>query len=318
MLSVITFIQFIPLFDFYNFDMEKTHTLEDFYRHKLEFVPDYFKKDVGHFNVFKIEDFIGTTGKPIPYSRKDYYKISLVIGTNRYHYADKTIEVKQAGISFANPMIPYKLERIGEHQAGFFCVFTEDFLNQIPNIKEYPIFKPGTFPIYELDADSLSEFQHIFNQMLNELNVDYAYKYDLLRALVQQIVHKAMRLIPNASVQEKSHSANNRITSLFVELLERQFPIESSLQQMKLRIPMDFATHLSIHINHLNRALKIVTGKTTSQLIAERILQEAKTLLKHTDWNIAEIGYCLGFDDPSHFTSFFRRSVQTTPKVFRG
>jgi AraC-like DNA-binding protein len=48
--------------------------------------------------------------------------------------------------------------------------------------------------------------------------------------------------------------------------------------------------------------LKTVTGKTTSQLIQERVLQESQTLLKHTDWNIAEIGYAVGFDDPSHFT----------------
>ncbi|MDI9863913.1 helix-turn-helix domain-containing protein [Flectobacillus sp. DC10W] len=297
--------------------MEKVHTLEDFYLNSADCLPENLRKDVGHFNVFKMEDYIGKPTKSVPYSRKDYYKISLIIGNNVYHYADKSIEIKSAGISFANPMIPYKIERIGESQRGYFCVFTEAFLNQIPNIKEYPIFKPGSFPIYNLDEDQIEEFRLIFEQMSAEINVDYAFKYDFLRALVQQVIHKAMRLSPNDNIQKHTHSANNRITSLFVELLERQFPIESPLQRMKLRIPADFAGHLSIHINHLNRALKTVTGKTTSQLIQERVLQESQTLLKHTDWNIAEIGYAVGFDDPSHFTSFFRRSLQTTPKLFR-
>lgn len=112
-------------------------------------------------------------------------------------------------------------------------------------------------------------------------------------------------------------NANDRITALFAELLERQFLIESPLQRMKLRSPADFAANLSVHINHLNRSLKSVTGKTTSQLIAERILQEARVLLKHTDWNISQIGYCLGFDEPSHFITFFRKNVQLTPKAFR-
>ncbi len=297
--------------------MEKTHTLEDFYRSRTDYMPANIKKDIGHFNVFRVEDFVGKTPKPVPYSRKDYYKISLIKGHNLYHYADKVIEVQQAGVSFANPMIPYKLERIGEMQGGFFCVFTEAFLNQIPNIKEYPIFKPGNFPIYELEEVQVFEFQRIFEEMLTEMRMEYVYKYDLLRALVQQLMHKAMRLKPNESNVLQGHSANQRITSLFVELLERQFPIESPFQSMKLRVPADFAAHLSIHINHLNRALKNTTGKTTSQLISERVLQEAQTLLKHTDWQIAEIAYCLGFDDPSHFTAFFRKALMLTPRAYR-
>jgi len=115
----------------------------------------------------------------------------------------------------------------------------------------------------------------------------------------------------------KESNANTRIASLFVELLERQFPIESSAQTMHLRSPADFATHLSVHINHLNRALKEVTGQTTSQSIAGRIVRESVTLLKHTDWNIAEIGYCLGFEEPSHFISFFKKNTGQTPKAYR-
>jgi len=301
--------------------MNQVHTLEDFYRNKLNCIPENIQKDIGHFNVFRMEDFAANfmkPGKTVPYTRKDYYKISLILGRNLYHYADKSIEVKNAGISFGNPMIPYKWEGLDDTQSGAFCVFTEAFLNQIPNIKEYPVFKPGTFPIYELSEDDIAGFQGLFNQMIAEINTDYAYKYDLLRALVQQLVHKAMRLKPNESIVPQSHSANDRITSLFTELLERQFPIESPMQRMKLRVPAEFAAHLSVHINHLNRVLKTITGKTTSQLIAERILQEARTLLKHTDWNISEIGYCLGFDEPSHFIAFFKRTMQTTPKVFRG
>jgi len=43
-------------------------------------VPDNLKKEIGHFNVFRFEDFVGKKAKPVPYSRKDYYKISLLIG----------------------------------------------------------------------------------------------------------------------------------------------------------------------------------------------------------------------------------------------
>ena len=112
-------------------------------------------------------------------------------------------------------------------------------------------------------------------------------------------------------------SANERISALFTELLERQFPIESPLQKMKLRAPAEFANNLAVHTNHLNRALKDSLGKTTSQLISDRIQQEARILLKHTDWQVNQIGYCLGFEEPSHFISFFKKRADATPRSFR-
>jgi hypothetical protein len=50
-------------------------------------------------------------------------------------------------------------------------------LNQIPNIKEYPILSLS-FPIYNLDEEQIEEFRLIFEQMSAEINVDYAFKYD--------------------------------------------------------------------------------------------------------------------------------------------
>ncbi len=89
------------------------------------------------------------------------------------------------------------------------------------------------------------------------------------------------------------------------------------MQRMELRHPTEFANQLSVHVNHLNHVLKSVRDKTTSQLIAARIMQEAKSLLQHTDWNISEIAWSLGFDDLPHFINFFKRNQQLTPKLYR-
>ena len=60
----------------------------------------------------------------------------------------------------------------------------------------------------------------------------------------------------------------------------------------------------SVHVNHLNRAAKTVTGKTTTKHINDRIINKAKTLLKNTDWNASEIAYSLGYEYPTYFTTF--------------
>jgi AraC family transcriptional regulator, transcriptional activator of pobA len=296
--------------------MDKTHTIEDFYRHKLEWMPESIQKEMGHFNIFRLGDFTGPCAKPMPYSRKDFYKISLIVGRNNVHYADKTVQIEKNAILFANPHIPYNWEPIDEEQSGFFCIFTEAFFSQFPAFRDYPVFKPGGRPILLLTDEQVRELSSVYLKMFDEIESDYLYKYDLLRNYVLELVHFALKLQPARTIYSSSNAAA-RISSLFMELMERQFPIESPFQQIKFRSAIEFARQLAVHVNHLNRALRETTGKTTSELIAERLTQEAVALLKHTTWNVSEIAYTLGFEEPTHFNNFFKKRTQQTPTKFR-
>jgi AraC-like DNA-binding protein len=122
---------------------------------------------------------------------------------------------------------------------------------------------------------------------------------------------------PSAVITNQPVHASQRISTLFLELLERQFPIDDNHQSVHLRSASDFARQLNIHVNHLNRAIKGTTEKTTSQLIGERILQEVKILLKHSSWNVSEIAFALGFNEVTHFNNFFKKHVQLSPLKFR-
>jgi AraC-like DNA-binding protein len=84
-----------------------------------------------------------------------------------------------------------------------------------------------------------------------------------------------------------------------------------------MRSAGDFAGQLSVHVNHLNRAIRTTTGKTTTYHINDRLYTEAKALLKHTNWNISEIAWCLGFEEAAHFNNFFRKHSGTTPTAYR-
>lgn len=79
---------------------------------------------------------------------------------------------------------------------------------------------------------------------------------------------------------------------------------ESQESPLKLRHAHDFASSLSIHVNYLNRSVKEVTGKPTSAHISDRITTEARALLKHTNWSIAEIAYSLGFEYPIYLLPY--------------
>ena len=298
--------------------MDKTQTIEDFYRFKIGWMPDDLKKEIGHFNIFKTADFVGPRAKPIPYNRKDFYKISLVIGRNLYHYADKSIEIEKNALLFANPQIPYKWEPLDSKQSGFFCVFTESFFREFTNqnLQNYPVFTPGGQPVFFLTDKQVEATADIFQKMFEDIKSEYVYKYDSIRTRVFELIHSAQRMQPATTLYSNSNAAT-RISSLFMELLERQFPIESPHQQINFRSAKEFADQLAIHVNHLNRALKETTSKTTTELIAERVAQEASALLKHTDWNVSEIAHSLGFEEPTHFNNFFKKRTQQTPTMYR-
>ncbi len=298
--------------------MEKNLSFEQFYRRrnglsKTDPVP--LKEP---FNVYVAEDYVGTA-KTMPYSRRDYYKISMVSGAGKIHYADKTLEVEQNMLLFGNPQIPYNWEMPQEQKTGYFCVFTEEFFKGFGHIKEYPLFQPNGIPILDINIEEMAELSKIYEKMFVEVASDYTYKYDVLRTLTMELIHSAMKLRP-AKLQKRPKqegTAAERISKLFWVLLERQFPIESTAQQVRLRTPGDFAHQLNVHINHLNKLLKETTGKTTSQILADRTNMEARAMLKHTNWNISEIAFCLGFEDPSHFIKFFKKNTKSTPNGYR-
>jgi AraC family transcriptional activator of pobA len=298
--------------------MDKTQTLEHFYQSKFNSVPQTLQNGVGHFNVFRLEDCNQPNAAPVTYSRRDFYKVSLVRGEFLYHYADKSIVIKGTTLIFFNPNVPYTVQALSENPTGYFCIFTESFFTEKirGSLNELPMFSIGGKPAYFLNDTQEQFVAGIYDKMLEEINSDYVFKYDLLRNYVTELTHYALKSEPSENLYQHPN-AQSRITAVFTELLERQFPIETPAQRFALRSAKDFAEKLAVHVNHLNRSIKVTTGKTTTDLISERVLTEAKSLLKHTDWNISEIGYCLGFEEAAHFNNFFKKQTACTPGYFR-
>lgn len=306
-----------------------TTTIKEFYNEMfgdycpevVKYIEEMDKKDVGHFNVFNIADMYNACkAKPaMPYNRRAYYKISLINGKNTVEYADRTIEIKDYAILFATPKIPYRYTPLDNNQKGHFCVFTSDFMTKSKTgliIDELPIYQPNTDFIFQLTEKQYEEVASIFKKMHNEIESDYKFKYDLLRNYLVELIHYGQKLKPMDSLIDNMN-ASSRITSLFLELLERQFPVESSTQTLLLRNPKDYADTLNVHVNHLNKTLKERTGKTTTEIITSRILQESKILLKNTTWNISEISNSLGFEEVAHFSNFFKKQSGFSPLSFR-
>jgi AraC family transcriptional activator of pobA len=297
-------------------------SVSDFYESQGTTLPNGLNSEIGHFNVFEAEKFFDqkTGNRTMVYSRRAYYKISWLRGKSRAEYADKVIDVEAEALLFATPKIPYHWLPADGNQTGMFCIFTSDFLSAAKSgvvLDELPLYQPGQVPVFQLDEAAVTEVQYIFRKMQRELNADYKYKYDLLRNLVMELIHYGQKLQP-LSAMSSTHNASERMASLFVELLERQFPLETEGQRLQLRTPAHYADRLAVHVNHLNKVLKEITGSTTTQLISNRVTQEAKILLKQSRWSVADVAYVLGFDDVAHFSNYFKKQTGLTALAFRG
>ena len=297
--------------------MDKPETLANFYQRKFNWMPEQIRNEIGHFNVFRLEPITGDNAKPVPYKRRDFYKITLVVGNSKVHYADKVVEVQKQALSFSNPQIPYKWEHQDNIRSGAFCIFNHHFFHQFGNLNQYEVFQPNGNHIFELSDEQTARIAPVYDRMFEEIASEYIHKYDVLRNIVFELLHFAMKLQPSTVFDKQRLNASQRIATLFLELLERQFPIDDNHPHMQLRSASDFAGQLNIHVNHLNKAVKESMQKTTSQLIAERVLQESKILLKHSNWNVGEIAYALGFTEVTHFNNFFKKHVQLSPSKFR-
>lgn len=144
--------------------MEKVETIEEFYIRKFDWMPENIRNEIGHFNVFKLEPFIGDKAQPVPYKRRDYFKIMLVIGNSKVHYADKIIEVQKQALSFSNPLIPYKWEHLDKIRDGFFCVFNQHFFHQYGDLSQYAVFQPNGTHVFELTDEQVRRVKTIYKK----------------------------------------------------------------------------------------------------------------------------------------------------------
>jgi AraC-like DNA-binding protein len=268
---------------------------------------------------FKVHELPASVDFPISRARRDFYKMGLVNGNMTVYYGDKILEINDTVLFFVNPDVPHSVVRRSKKTTGYACLFTEAFFTSRERtgiLKSSPLFHTGGTPIIPLNSEQATFIIGIFQKMLAVHSGDYHYKGELIRSCIELIIHEALRIQPSQNVSPFKNAAT-RISHLFMDLLERQFPIDRTGEPLRLRTAQDFAAGLSIHVNYLNRSVKEVTGKPTSVHIANRIAAEATALLQHTDWSVADIAYALGFEYPTYFNNYFKRVTGTTPKSLR-
>ncbi|GAB2772241.1 helix-turn-helix transcriptional regulator [Rhabdobacter roseus] len=173
---------------------------------------------------------------------------------------------------------------------------------------QYPFFHSHQHqPLLEVVEKQAAFFQDIIHATYLEYHHHRATNPELLASYVHILLENATRLYSQQVAPTDTHYYDR--LRQYEELLEQHF---LSIRQVK-----DYAALMHLSPNHLNHICRQLLNKTASQLYQERLLVEAQRLLTHTSQTVQEVGYLLGFEDPSYFVRFFKKHTGTSPAHFR-
>jgi AraC-like DNA-binding protein len=169
-------------------------------------------------------------------------------------------------------------------------------------------------PYSYIDKETDSILNQYISQIKREFeNVEEFGKEELLRAYLKSFLIQIQR-IKKEHAQSQSNIPfvldEKRLQLLkFINLIDENYTKRISVSS--------YANSLLITSRTLSDLTHQLLNKTPSQMIQERIILEIQRLLLHSDLNINQIGYRLGFDDPSYFVKYFKKHTKISPSEFR-
>jgi len=203
--------------------------------------------------------------------------------------------------------------RPGKDLSGTTVSFTQEFFDDraAPPSKlfDFPFFFPAEAkPWLTVPPGDPFRISETFAELQAEFDAGLPGAADVLRATLHVLLVRVNRLYAQAHPQ-RDVSRAAQLVRQFHLAVEQRFREEGSLAE--------YARALGVTPNYLNDTVREQTGRAAGETIRRRRLLDAKRLLSHADLSVSEIGYHLGFHDPSYFSRFFRRYAGTTPAEFR-
>ena len=197
--------------------------------------------------------------------------------------------------------------------AGFILSFQEDFLetegHSINLFQECPPLDPAQFrPVLVVADSSVERVDSYCKRMFEEFNSKKEGYRAASAALLRLLFVEIRRCLSDHTAPNAFHKYS-ALTARFLRSL--------SVRPYQLATASEVARFLGVSRSWLNQLVRKETTKNLTEHLRGRLILESKRLLAHSDLNISEIAYQLGFDDASYFTRLFRQVEGSSPREFR-
>lgn len=264
------------------------------------------------FHINRIEDVFAKIRFPLAPHRKTVYDfIFLAEGTTARSKDLHRFEFGRNTFFFLPALQISAHEYMSADAKGFFCHFNADILNNLfpntPFYDNFPFWQFSAHPLVTINDAMREPILNILNRLLSEYESNPSPSPAILSAYLVTLFTE-LSIVKTASVLTSQHSAL-RLTEKYKDLLSRSIYSHHKVTE--------YASMMAITPDHLNKCVKSTLGKTAQELLSDRIILEAKVLLKQTALSVSEIAFKFAETNPSDFARFFKAKTGFTPKEYR-
>jgi len=247
--------------------------------------------------------------------RHNFYTIIFIIGGTGTHVIDfKEHSIKPSRAFFLSPGQVHQVYTPLRPE-GLVIMFTKDFLCKY-HINEELLTNPGLFsctpdsPPIDLPEKAAARLAFLGKEIGLAFTRKERYVYDEVASwlklfLIECNIQCEAGYNDNTQLLETGRS----VIGGFHRFLDQKY---KEWHQVS-----DYARELDITSDYLNSVMKSATGTSAKDFIQKKIVIEAKRLGVYTEMNSKEIAYELGFQDPSHFSTFFKNVDGRTFSQFK-
>lgn len=287
--------------------MKESSDINEYHLHQKEPTKRQFEYfDLGEYLSKNIEH------SSKPHSHSFYQLIWFQCDAGKHFVDFNSFEIKENRLFFIAKNQVHYFEQRRDYQ-GILFHFNESFLLQnekdIDFFINYHLFNNLDTPYFQIPLALVNELGVYVNQIKNEIHNVHSFGHESI------LTHTLKSLLITIEREKKKKQEEDTPGTYSLPLLQFRRLLE--IGYYKNWAVSTYADELNISTKTLNNLIKSQTGKTTSTMIHDRIILEAKRKLCHSDSFVNEIGYDLGFQDPSYFVKFFKKHVNLTPSEFR-
>ncbi|MTI86328.1 MAG: helix-turn-helix domain-containing protein [Balneolaceae bacterium] len=207
-------------------------------------------------------------------------------------------------------MRPGQVHQIKLHagSTGYLIQFNTGFYYPESQTSRQLIRRASSTNLYQFEAANFRKLQAVMDGMFEEYSEKREKYQDVIKAKLKIFFIELIRQNDDTTLNHTSIYKQERLAD-FMELMENHV---SEQKQVSF-----YTAKLNLSAYQLNAIAKEIRGKTSSELISEYILLEAKRYLLATTNQIKEIAFHLGYDDVSYFIRFFKKHTGFSPEAFR-
>jgi AraC family transcriptional regulator, transcriptional activator of pobA len=258
---------------------------------------------------------VNSTGLADPPHRHKYYSVIWSLAATGKHIIDfREYPIRPNDIFFVSPeQVHQVITEAKPH--GYVILFTPEFLEKnsirndfIANLKLFQ--KSDETPPLQLKENMARTLKVFADQMMTAFHSGNDMAFETIGAYLKLFLIECnghCSLFPGSNTQ--SIEVGKTLVKSFKNIVETNY---TKWHQVK-----EYADNLSVTPNYLNEVIKSATNVSAKEFIQNRIILEAKRLLIFTDKSGKEIGFDLGFEDPSHFSKFFKSNTGQSLQEFK-